>query len=187
MGLFVIFILVAMIYALVVYNGDAKEVIKVITKFVKNLFGKIHITKRIKIILYTFVFILFFWVFCFHYTDTHEVGIGKNIFTGNLWLDDRAGPSITAPWTTVVIIDTRPMRVCVSSSSRSFNCRLVEFNKVGWREFIETEGYRYYWWDNRFSFNSGYDEEYKGMKDLLRGYSFDTKKRGFIKVTNVIN
>ena len=49
---------------------------------------------------------------------------------------------------------------------------LVSFDPNGWREFVNNEGFYYYWWSNRISFNMGYDDEYRGMKDLIRGYSF---------------
>lgn len=143
-------------------------------------------SKKIISILSGLGLVISFYLLCIHYTDINEVAICRNEFTGNLWLDDKAGISITSPWTRAVIIDTRPIRVCVSSSSRSFNCRLVEFDKTGWRELIELEGFRYFWLDNRLSYNSGYDDEYRGMKDLLRGYSFDANKRTFIKVSNII-
>ena len=127
-----------------------------------------------------------FWCACLHYTDSHQVAIARNLITGEMWLDEKPGLNITAPWTKVVRIDTRPHRVCVSSATRNFNCRLVEFNSVGWKELVQLEGLRYYWWDNRFSFNGGYDEEYRGVDDLLRGYAFDTQSRSFIRVIEQI-
>jgi hypothetical protein len=97
-------------------------------------------------------------------------------------LDKTPGWNITPPWVEVARVDTRPKRVCVESASRSFNCKLVEFNPAGWEEFVKTEGFHYYALYNFFSFNGGYREEYRGMKDILRGYAFGNKKYPFITV-----
>ncbi len=130
--------------------------------------------------------VLTFWLFCFHWTDSHEIGITRNFFSGNLKLDSVPGFNFTAPWIQVARIDIRPTRICVTSSTNNFNCRLVEFNKEFYKEFIEAEGFRYFWWSNRISFNLGHDDEYRGMKDLLRGYTFDRTNRNFITVVQEI-
>lgn len=135
--------------------------------------------KRITI---TVTSIFMFWLFCFHYTNVHQVGICRNIFTGETWLDDVPGMSITAPWVQVARIDTRPHRVCVECNCKNATCVLVSFDSNGWKEFVEREGFRYYWWSNRFSFNSGHKEEYRGMRDILRGYAFDGHNYSFIKI-----
>lgn len=122
---------------------------------------------------------------CVYYTDYHEIAITRNIFTGEMTLDSTSGFNISAPWVQASNIDIRPIRVCISSTTRNFNCRLVYFDKTHWKEFISLEGFRYYWWANRFSINFGYDEEYRGIKDVLRGYSFDPQIHNFIKVVEV--
>jgi hypothetical protein len=126
--------------------------------------------------------IFLFWLFCFHWTDPHEVGITRNFFSGTLELDSVGGFNITAPWIQVTKIDIRPTRVCISSSTKNFNCRLVQFQKEYYKEFIESEGFKYYWWCNRISFNTGHNEEYRGMRDVLRGYAFDKNSRKFITI-----
>lgn len=183
--IYLVFIFGLLYYYIIVRKFNFSRVLMDLRRIFLRLY-KIQISKKMKMVLGSLSFLFLFWVFCFHYTDSHQVAIARNEVSGELWLDDKPGPNISAPWVKVVRIDIRPMRVCVSTSSRSFNCRLVEFDKNGWREFVETEGFRYYWWDNRFSYNSGYDDEYRGMKDLLRGYSFDSEKRKFIKVTKTI-
>jgi hypothetical protein len=60
---------------------------------------------------------------------------------------------------------------------------LVEFNPKGWKKFIENEGFRYYWLSNRMSFNSGSEEEYRGMDWVIRGYAFSETEYPFIRVT----
>jgi len=123
-----------------------------------------------------------FYLTCVHYTDYHEIGIVRNDFTGETSIDSVSGFGITAPWVQVAKIDIRPVRICVTSSTRNFNCKLASFDKRYWDEFVSLEGFRYYWWANRFSFNSGYKEEYRGMKDIIRGYAFDEHPKKFIKI-----
>jgi len=118
---------------------------------------------------------------CFNHVEPNEVGIAWNRFSGDLWLQN-AGWYFTAPWVSVSRIDTRPLRVCVATSGRGFSCKLVQFVPSAYKEFVATEGHRYYWWSNRFSVNFGYDDEYRGMKDILRGYAYGTAKYPFVVV-----
>lgn len=117
-----------------------------------------------------------------HHTEAYQVGIVWNRFTGELRLDTENGFQLTAPWVMVSRIDTRPTRVCITSASRGFNCRLVRFEPSASAEFVATQGFHYYWWANRISFNMGYDEEYRGMRDLLRGYAFSSKQYPFVTI-----
>lgn len=118
---------------------------------------------------------------CYHHTEATEVGVVWNTFSGTI-TRDHPGHHLTPPWAFVAKLDTRPVRVCVTSASRSVNCMLVQFDESHYEDFVRTEGFRYYWWDNRFSFNSGYSEEYRGFKDVMRGYAYSVKKYPFIKV-----
>ncbi len=68
------------------------------------------------------------------------------------------------------------------SAGRGYSAKLVQFQPDAWREFVAIEGFRYYWWANRFSLNFGYSEEYRGMRDILRGYAYSPKSYTFIKV-----
>ncbi len=117
-----------------------------------------------------------------NYLDQYEVGIARNVYSGELTLQDRPGFQVTAPWVRVSAIDTRPMRVCITSSTRAYNCKLVQFVPSEFKTFVITQGFEYYWFVNRFSFNSGYTEEYRGMKDLMRGYAFSAKPYPFVKI-----
>ena len=122
------------------------------------------------------------WGLLLNHIDQYEAGIAWNFATGELVLQE-AGYHITSPWTLVASVDTRPQRVCVTSGSHAaFNCRLVQFEQSRWREFVAVEGWRYYWFSNRFSFNSGYREEYRGFRDILRGYAFGVERYPFIRV-----
>lgn len=122
-----------------------------------------------------------FYLSCIHYSGITQAGIMRNWVNGELKLDT-PGWNISPPWVSVAKIDTRPMRVCVTSAGRGFNCKLVEFIPGEFKAFVETEGFHYYWWYNRFSFNWGYSEEYRGMKDVLRGYAYSVKQYPFIRV-----
>lgn len=117
----------------------------------------------------------------FHYTEPTQVGIMRNLVTGELKLDT-PGWNVTSPWVSVAKLDTRPTRVCVTTAGRGFNCKLIRFEPGAFKEFVATEGFYYYWWANRLSFNFGYDDEYRGARDLLRGYAYSVKRYPFVTV-----
>lgn len=116
-----------------------------------------------------------------NYLEPTEFGMARNWVSGELW-SQKQGWNVTPPWTSVARIDTRPMRVCVTTAGRGFNCKLVEFVPSAYKEFVSTEGFYYYWWANRISVNFGYDQEYRGVKDLLRGYAYSIKQYPFVRV-----
>jgi hypothetical protein len=120
------------------------------------------------------------YIGCVHYTEPHEVALVWNRFSGESYLDSRAGFHLTAPWIMAATIDTRPVRVCVTSAARSFNCKLIQFVTSEYEQFIKVQGIHYYWLSNRISFNLGYDEEYRGMKDILRGYTYSLEQYPFV-------
>jgi hypothetical protein len=125
------------------------------------------------------VMVLFYLAFV-NYLEAYQVGLARNLFTGQIMLQNHGGYYTTAPWVQVSRIDTRPVQVCITSDTRAFNCKLVQFEPSAYKEFIATQGFRYYWWANRISFNFGYPEEYRGMRDILRGYSYGIKKYPFV-------
>lgn len=129
----------------------------------------------------TGVFLLFYVLFVNH-IDYTEIGLKKNILTGYVTIQEGSGWHITPPWMFVVTVDTRPMRVSVQSSGRAVSSRLVQFEPKYWKEFVETEGWKYYWWSNRLSFNIGHKEEHRGIKDIFRGYAYSTNKYPFINI-----
>ncbi|MHB8831084.1 MAG: hypothetical protein ACYC44_03160 [Patescibacteria group bacterium] len=121
------------------------------------------------------------YLLVFNYVEAFRVGIAWNYFNGQLTLQ-QPGMYITPPWVTVAQVDTRPQRVCITSAGRGYNCKLVQFEPSAYREFVAVEGHRYYWMANRFSFNCGYDEEYRGMRDILRGHAFGSMQYPFLRV-----
>lgn len=116
----------------------------------------------------------------FHYSEPTQVGVVRNWITGEVRLDT-PGWNITPLWVSVAKIDKRPMRVCVTTAGRGFNCKLVQFEASAYKEFVVVEGFYYYWWANRISVNFGYKEEYRGVSDLLRGYAYSVKKYPFVR------
>ena len=118
--------------------------------------------------------------FVLHYLDYQEVGITNNLITGEIGLLEEAGYNILPPWVLMSRVDTKPTRVCLTSASRAVNCKLVKFEAGEYKKFIHVEGFHLYWWYNRLSVNFGYDDEYRGMKDVLRGYAFARQKYSFI-------
>src|SRR3989338_7610860 len=130
------------------------------------------------------VLALFCYLAFMNYNEPIQVGIARNYITGEMWLQEGGGWFVTAPWGLVARVDTRPMRVAVTTASRGYSGKLVQFEPRAWREFVAVEGFHYYWWYNRVSFNFGYDEEYRGMKDIMRGYAYGAKRYPFIKTLN---
>lgn len=122
-----------------------------------------------------------FYLVCLNYIEPAWVGISKNYVSGRMWLQG-PGWHLTGPWTLVARVDTRPMRVGIPTAGRGFSAKLVQFEPSAWREFIATEGFRYYWWANRVSINFGNEEEYRGMRNILLGYAYSPKRYPFVKV-----
>jgi hypothetical protein len=125
--------------------------------------------------------ILFFYIFCYHYTGGHEFGITYNLFSGEIAPDGHSGHHLSYPWVQATKIDARPIRVCIASVSRNLNCRLVQFDPSQYKELIKIEGFHYYWWYNRISFNWG-QETYRGIDNLLLGHSYGVNRGSFVKV-----
>jgi hypothetical protein len=126
--------------------------------------------------------IMIFYFLFVNYTEPTELGIARNKISGEMWIQENGGWHLSAPWVFVANVDLRPIRVAVLSSGHAYCAKLVQFDKNHWKEFIAVEGFRYYWWSNRISFNLGYEEEYRGMKDLMRGYAFSVQKFPFINI-----
>lgn len=146
----------------------------------KTIFQQIQQTfinhvKKIKMISLSLFFIFFFWLFCIHYNQVHHVSVSRNFFTGELKLDESKGIKFSAPWVQVIKFDTRPFQVCIDCSCSNINCKLITFNPKGWQSFLDREGFKYFWFKNRISFNSGQNTEYRGIRYVLRGYAFDNE------------
>ena len=127
---------------------------------------------------------LLLYLLCVHILDQHHVGLRYNLLTGEMTLD-APGVYVTPPWVRVSRIDVRPQRVCLTTVAKVLICKLVRFQPSEYKAFVAREGFRAYWWDNRISFNLGYFEEYRGLRDIFRGYAFEPGPHPFlVDVTN---
>lgn len=135
----------------------------------------------VKTILVLFFVPILFYLMFVNYTDPTELGIVRNRVTGQMWAQDIGGWKLTAPWVSVAVMDLRPIRVAVPSAGHGYSSKLVQFDPKYWKEFVAIEGFRYYWWSNRISFNFGYNDEYRGVRDIMRGYAYSPNKYSFIK------
>lgn len=117
-----------------------------------------------------------------NFTEPTEIGIARNAITGEMWVQEGGGIHFTAPWVRVACVSTHPIRVSVTTTGRGYSAKLVKFEASEWRSFVEVEGFRYYWWGNRLSFNLGYHEEYRGIRDIFRGYAYSAKKYPFLLI-----
>lgn len=118
----------------------------------------------------------------FNYVEQGRAGLGWNPLTGEVFLQ-KPGMHWTAPTTLVTTIELRPQRLCLTSAAQAApNCRLVQFNPEYYREFVAVEGWQYYWFANRLSFNIGHQETYRGFRDIMRGYAFSAQQYPFITV-----
>jgi len=143
----------------------------------------IDLVRRSRPILWVMLSILSWMVVLlpfFNYVESGERGLALNRFTGEVNLQE-PGLHWSAPWVWVAVVDARPQRLCVPSTAHAApTCRLVQFDVGNYHAFIATEGWGYYWFRNRLSFNSGYRTE-RGFRDVLRGYAFSQSPYPFIK------
>lgn len=118
----------------------------------------------------------------FTHIEVSEIGISRNFFSGHMELVP-TGWHLSPPWVGISVIDTRPFRVMVSTTGRGYNAKLIQFDSSHWQDFVNTEGWRYYWLDNRLSFNlgSGFQES-RGIENILRGYAYSKKPYSFLKI-----
>jgi len=112
--------------------------------------------------------------------EPQEVGIVRNHITGKTWTQS-AGWHFTPPWTWVTTVPTRPIRVEIPTSGRGYSAKLIQFKPDYVDEFLELEGWRLYWWYNRFSINIG-QEESRGFKNIMLGYAYSNREYPFIEV-----
>lgn len=152
----------------------------------KQLIKPLLIQYRSKIIKSLLIVspILLFYLLFVNVVKIHECSLNYNFISGKIVVDTIPGIKINSPWVLVSNIDTRPIRVCVDCSCNNISCKLVSFNPHHYQDFIEKEGWSYYWWRNRVSFNSGNNREWRGMDNIIRGYAFDNKSYKFIKQEN---
>lgn len=117
-----------------------------------------------------------------NYVEQGQAGLVWKPIMGEVSLQEKPGFYFTSPFTLVSTIELRPQRVCLTSAAHSApNCRLIQFDPKQYKEFVKVEGWSYYWFANRISFNLGHPETYRGFRDILRGYAFSAHQYPFIK------
>lgn len=136
---------------------------------------------KIFIVSPVLILVLFYCLFL-NYNGATEVALALNPFNGKVTLQDKGQFYLTPPWVLVSNIDTRPIRVELGSASHAYSAKLVQFNPEGYEQLIELEGWHYYWWYNRLSFNYSYKHENRGFRDILRAYAYSPKKCQFVEV-----
>jgi hypothetical protein len=144
---------------------------------------------RLKQIVFNYYFVSFFillvfWIIFIHYTPQGKATLDRNIFTGEVVLNKKLGINFTWPWIQSTKVDLRPTKYCIDCACSNMVCVLstVNFDEEGLKEFIQQEGWSYYWLRNRISFNLGHKMEWRGFESVIRGYSFDeTKEWKFIQ------
>ena len=124
--------------------------------------------------------LLIVYLSSFNFLNMTEVSLNHNIIDGTVSCDTTRGMKLTAPWILVSVVDTRPVRVCIECSCRNLTCKLVSFNPKEYKLFVQKEGWSYFWFRNRLSFNSGNKQEYRGFENVVRGYSFDNVEYKFL-------
>ncbi len=124
--------------------------------------------------------LLVYFAFLNH-VEPNEAGLARNHITGDIWVQ-HAGWHSTSPWTWVARIKTNPIRVGVPTAGRGYSAKLIQFQPEYANDFLQQEGWRYYWWNNRVSFNLGNKDEYRGFKNIMLGYAYSKQKFPFIKI-----
>jgi len=136
--------------------------------------------KNVRVIAATALGCLFlFWLMCVHFTPVGTASIQRNHRDGSILLD-KPGLHLTPPWIQAAQVELRPMRVCITSAGKGYNCKLVQFDPDQYEQFVQVEGFRYYWLANRISFNWGHDKTYRGFEDIMRGHAFGAESYDFL-------
>lgn len=125
--------------------------------------------------------IFLFYLLCIDFRDSYHVVLCRNELKGEVYLDTLKGIKITPPWVRTSKIDTRPVKLCIDCNCANINCKLIQFDYNYYQDFTKREKFCYFWWKNRLSFNISQENEYRGMKFILRSYAFDEVKYKFIK------
>lgn len=106
---------------------------------------------------YLYALLFFFWIFCLNYLGVGAIGIARNSLTGQMHLQDLPGWYLTSPFVKVAKLSTLPMVADLPSEAKVVNRKLVRFDKKGWKQFVEMQGFYYY---------GG------SLNNILRGYAF---------------
>lgn len=111
--------------------------------------------------------LVLFYIFFVNEIEQHEVGYKWDRRTGEITILPRSGYFITPPWLVKVQgIDTRPTQVCINANNRVLNCKLVEFNKVGLKQFTAWHGL-----------------QQGDVSEILKSYAYDGQNKSYSFLT----
>ena len=99
--------------------------------------------------------LIIFYVGFVNHIEPNQIGLARNHASGETWVQT-ASWHLTPPWVWVSRVESNPIRVGVPTAGRGFSAKLVRFLPEKADDFLNREGWRYYWWDNRISFNFGH-------------------------------
>lgn len=115
---------------------------------------------------------------CVDWVDNYELGYLYDARSGEIQILNRTGYFITYPLVVKVhTVDMRPMQTCISSNmgtmtsnKRVLNCKLVQFQREGLKQFLD--------WHGRDNYN---DEK---LNPILQAYAYEGsgKNYSFLKI-----
>lgn len=105
-------------------------------------------------------------VMFFNFVDNYELSYLFDKQTGKIELLQNPDGSLKSGYIyskpfvqSVHTIDLRPMQICINANSRVLNCKLVRFNRNGFKQFIDIHGRDSY---------SQYE-----LQEILKSYAYD--------------
>ncbi len=125
--------------------------------------------------------LIIFYVGFVNHIEPNQIGLARNHASGETWVQT-ASWHLTPPWVWVSRVESNPIRVGVPTAGRGFSAKLVRFLPEKADDFLNREGWRYYWWDNRISFNFGHADEYRGFRNIILGYAYAKDPHSFLEV-----
>lgn len=112
----------------------------------------------------------FYYMLCINHVSINEIGIAYDSRDGSI-ATQHPGWHITSPMVKATTISTLPFRVDLDiahTSSRVLNVKIVRFVPEHAKDFIDTQGFRYY---------GGF-----GMERIFTPYAFSGKKYSFLEI-----
>lgn len=138
-----------------------------------NLFEKILTTVGIFIGV-SLLSLLVFRIGWVNYIDSTEFAYQFDSRNGQISEVYKKGYYVSSPFVTVHTVEMRPMQICLNANNRVLNCKLVEFDTLGWRELIRLHGRKNYSNDGgSFGGGSGNSSGGGGLNDIFASYAYD--------------
>jgi len=133
------------------------------------------------VIVFALSGVLIFWTGGVNHVENYQMGYKFDRRNGEITVLPRVGYFITPPILVKVhVIDLRPMQVCISSSQRVLNCKLVQFNPEGLLTFIAWHGRGDYEGPGTSGSPQG---SANAFADILEAYAYEGAGRGYSFLT----